>query len=45
MDMDHANIEMEAAHKEEDGQAHRLSVILCRFADTSGYIQYHLEFI
>ena len=48
--MDHATKEMDAAllsaaHKEEDGQAHRLSVILCRFADTSGYIQYHLEFI
>ena len=29
-----------AAEAEEDGLAHSLSVVLCRFADTSGYIQY-----
>ena len=29
-----------AADAQEDGLAHSLSVVLCRFADTSGYIQY-----
>ena len=41
--MDSATQEMDAvfiADAEEDGLAHSLSVVLCRFADTSGYIQY-----
>ena len=39
--MDPNTLAIAAAAEQEDEQSNSLAVILCRFADTSGYIQYH----